>query len=448
MILIFLRYLGAIRHGPRGYDLKFLTDRSKISANWDAFISDDGDPVDYYEWGLGTAKELDDVMNFTSVGKARQGIADMSENGLLNTVIHDGAKYYVTVKAFTSKGLSSSWSSDGFVLDSSPPEKVMVKVSHSVVDEVHGKFSLDASWNGVEDKESGVTSSTVCLGTVPGSCVTEPITVDNATESFINDFYPEQGMTYYLNVKVNNGAGLATVLTSEEFMIDISPPSPGIVIDGVGRDSDFTNSTDTLEVQWSGFVETESTVTHCTWTAVEISKHVNGSKHERTVFEIAVNNSGSFQKGDLALMAGKKYVSKIRCFNEDGFSSVAESDGINVDVTPPLQGLIFNGLSKTSEVDFQSSLSKVETTWVAFQDIESGIMGYRWCVGTSPGRCDLNEFQWVGKKTSASNKNITLLADQRYYVTVEAVNGAGMTSQASSDGFIVDTSPPEITVSV
>lgn len=440
-----MRFQGAVRIGTRGLNLRFQTDRSQISANWDIFISDIGDPIEFYEWGLGTRRGLDDIMNFTEVGLSRQVTTDLSQNALLNKMIYDGVKYYVTIKATTEKGLSSSHSSNGFVLDTSPPAQANVNVTHTVVDEEMGKVSISASWIGVEDVESGIKSSEVCLGTVPGSCLTNLFSVENATVAFINEFYPKQDIPYYFNIKIKNGAGLVTVLTSKEIFIDISPPSPGIVIDGDASDSDFTNNTNTLLVKWNGFVDAETEVNSCIWTVIEKMKN---ARNGRVLFEIPVNNSGRFRKVDLALTSGKKYVSKIRCYNKDGFSSFAESDGITVDVTPPTPGSVYDGSSKKMEIDFQSSVNVVGSTWDAFRDTDSSIMGYRWCAGTSPGSCDLIGFQWVGLRTSAKTKNVTLVAYQRYYITVEAVSGAGMTSQATSDGFTVDLSPPEITVSV
>ena len=54
-------------------------------------------------------------------------------------------------------------------------------------------------------------------------------------------------------------------------------------------------------------------------------------------------------------------------------------------------------------------------------------------------------FTTVGKKLSAKAMHLSLSHGLRYYVTVEAKNGAGMTSHISSDGFEVDATPPELT---
>ena len=54
-------------------------------------------------------------------------------------------------------------------------------------------------------------------------------------------------------------------------------------------------------------------------------------------------------------------------------------------------------------------------------------------------------FTDVSIATTVRKDNLTLTHGKRYYVTVEATNGAGMTSHGWSDGFLVDVSRPELT---
>ena len=42
-----------------------------------------------------------------------------------------------------------------------------------------------------------------------------------------------EGMKYFVTVKVCNIAGLCTSVSSDGFVVDSSPPSPGRVLDGV-----------------------------------------------------------------------------------------------------------------------------------------------------------------------------------------------------------------------
>lgn len=56
------------------------------------------------------------------------------------------------------------------------------------------------------------------------------------------------------------------------------------------------------------------------------------------------------------------------------------------------------------DAGYQSSLNLVETHWHGFHDLESGIVGYSWCVGLSaqPDECDVKPFVNVGLHTTAS----------------------------------------------
>ncbi|KAJ7389368.1 hypothetical protein OS493_032225 [Desmophyllum pertusum] len=66
-------------------------------------------------------------------------------------------------------------------------------------------------------------------------------------------------------------------------------------------------------------------------------------------------------------------------------------------------------------------------------------------LGTTPDDTDIMNFTSVGRMTSGKAENVLLTHGVRYYVTVEATNGAGMTSRGWSSGFAVDITPPELT---
>ena len=67
-----------------------------------------------------------------------------------------------------------------------------------------------------------------------------------------------------------------------------------------------------------------------------------------------------------------------------------------------------------------------------------------WCAGLSSGTCDLvNEMQ-LGQDSTFVSRFLTkpIMNGQRYYVTVKATNGAGVTTSVTSDGVTVDDTPP------
>ena len=142
-------------------------------------------------------------------------------------------------------------------------------------------------------------------------------------------------------------------------------------------------------------------------------------------------------------MPGARYVSKTTCTNGDGFSTTSSSDGVIVDLTSPTPGLVYDGSSLSIDLEYQSSTTIVKAVWKRFADQESGITRYRWGLGTTPNDVDTVNFTVTGRATSGKAEKLTLLHGARYYVIVEATNGAGMTSHGWSNGFTVDVSPPD-----
>ncbi len=136
------------------------------------------------------------------------------------------------VRAKNNIGLSTELYSDGFVVDSTPPligEIIYTKSSSPVVKEAEEQFThsiIAVQWNGFLDKESGIRTSHVCVGTQPGECNSKNFTdVGNSTSYTFHDLQLVQGTTFFVSVKAENGAGL----TSDH------KTSDGIVVDKTGE---------------------------------------------------------------------------------------------------------------------------------------------------------------------------------------------------------------------
>ena len=436
-----------VRDGStQGIDLVFQTSTQRVGANWDPFLGDNRDPVANYELAIGTAAGKYDVLRFTSVGLKRNVEINVAPDISDLDVLEVGKMYYVTVKAISRTGHFSMQHSNGFTVDPSPPKQTGLSVSHRVIDQSTQIIEISASWDGVLDGESGISSSGYCLGTTPHTCVSGYFPAGASTFGTIGPFSPDWWMEYFVTVVVVNGAGLRTVMSSKKLVFDISPPSEGSVIDGIGYDIDFMNSTSFVSIQWEGFEDEESGVASCLWSLLELSVSENRSAfgNETIVFTQPVKNKGNLTRLNLGLVPGARYVNKITCKNGDGFSSAPISDGVSVDVTAPNAGLVRDGSSLSRDAEYQSSTTVVEAVWSSFEDHESGIMGYRWGLGTTPDDVGIVNFTSTGTTTSGKAENVTLIHGLRYYVTVEATNGAGMTSHGWSNGFTVDDTHPEL----
>ena len=430
-----------------GTDLVYLTNTKRVGANWDPFLADNKDPVVDYKLAIGTAAGKEDVLRFTSVGLKRSVEKDLAPNVPDLDVLESGKMYYVTVKATTLSGLSSMRHSDGFIVDPSPPTKTEISVSHKVIDQGMQTVEISVSWDGVVDSESGIRSNGYCLGTTTHTCQSGLVPAGNFTFGTIGPYRPDPWAEYFITVVVVNEAGLRTVMSSEKLVFDTSPPSRGTVIDGVGRDIDFINSTNVLSIEWEGIEDEESGVSSCSWTLIEQSASHDRSTfgNDTVVLQKAVKSKGNLTEANLSLFPGARYISQITCSNGDGFSSTFSSDGVIVDVTPPNTGEVHDGSSLLADVDYQSSTTSVEAVWSLFEDQESGILEYRWGLGTTPDDTDAINFIAVGRMTSGKTDKVLLTHGVRYYVTVEAANGAGETSLGWSSGFVVDITPPELT---
>ena len=437
-----------VRDGStEGVDLNYLTSTRRVSANWDPFVDDIVDPVVDYAWGIGTAAGKDDILRFTSIGLRTTVENDLAPDAPGLDILTSGQTYYTTIKATSAGGLSSVSTSNGFTVDSSPPMMAEIATHHVVTDQEQRRIEIHVSWSDAKDYESGIKSSEYCLGTTPLTCVAKPIPASSSTSGVFSPFTPQSRAAYYVTVLVVNRAGLTSVKSSKNLIFDITPPSLGIVMDGIGEDIDFTDSMNVLSIQWDRFEDEESGVASCSWALIEqsASDNISSFGNDTVVLRKAVESRGNLTEGNLSLVPGARYLSQVTCTNGDGFTSTSFSDGVIVDVTPPNAGLVNDGSSLLFDIQFQFSTAAVAATWEPFRDHESGIVNYRWGLGTTPDNVDVTNFTAVGMMTSAMAENLTLTHGVRYYITVEATNGAGITSHGWSDGFIVDTSPPELT---
>lgn len=140
----------------------------------------------------------------------------------------EGVKYETKIRSTNIVGLASELSSDGFVVDSTPP--VMGEVTHveNPPLEESSQFTssgISVEWNGFLDKESGVRTYHLCIGTQPGGCNVLNFTdVGNSSSYSYHDLQLVQGEMYFVSIKAKNRAGLVSDVKS----------STGVAVDTTG----------------------------------------------------------------------------------------------------------------------------------------------------------------------------------------------------------------------
>ncbi|OGS27487.1 MAG: hypothetical protein A2297_06055 [Elusimicrobia bacterium RIFOXYB2_FULL_48_7] len=127
--------------------------------------------------------------------------------------------------------------------------------------------------------------------------------------------------------------------------------------------------------------------------------------------------------------------------------------GVTADVSSPTAPAAVRDGTGNSDVGFTYSTFTLSANWDACSDTESGISGYLYAIGTSPG--GVNTLGWGFVTGAYITKNgLQLTVGATYYFTVKAANGQGLVSESATNSngqyvVVVDTSdttpPPNIT---
>ncbi|WAR04731.1 hypothetical protein MAR_020100, partial [Mya arenaria] len=422
-----------------------MTSTSDILVMWNSFsdieehrfnVHESG--IAYYAICLGSSPGGNDVINLVNVGLVNHKVFH-------NLLLQNGLSYYVTVKGFDYVGLSTSESSHSVVVDSTPP-----KVTGKSI-QIPSRHLLNTTWKNVfEDTESGINRYEWSVGTRHGYEDVLAYTThhEDCAESEVSPSRElKDGHSYFITVKAYNNAGLFSTDTSWAFVVDTTPPDSGLVYDGPNdgtyTDIDYMASTNIVQAYWTHFIDAHTPVREY-FVSVGTCKECDDVLTEQSV---GIKNE--IEVVGLALMEGRVYFTAVKACNTAMLCSRASSDGFLIDKSPPTRGTVIDGLSG-SDIDYQASRSHVGCKWFGFSDPQSGLSHYVWRLGTLKGGDD------IVSATNVHNHEIAYIVDVQslagtllpvgklVYCTVRAYNKAGYFTEMSSNGFVVDTSPPTI----
>lgn len=363
--------------------------------------------------------------------------------------------YFVTVTGINGAGLSSSSSSSGVTIDITPPNiqgfsldsefvfprNTLDELSRSNISAIYSNpWTLSASWDTVDDEESGIKRVLVCAGRTKNLCELLSWTeIDLQDVSFnITLQKPLQsGTVFTLSLKAENGVGLETTVYSATAIVDTTPPVRGAVKIGNKMKLVYLREGQSLLSSWQGFEDPESCIKYYAWHICSVSEL---SKCVSSFVNAGMNTS--LVLNDIGIEHGKQYVFIVKAVNNAGFEAEATSNSFILDKTSPEAGAVFDGDVGFTDQLFQGSSSELPVSWKGFKDKESGISRYEVCVGLRPGLCDVRAYTNVGLTSAATIKNLNLTHNTTYYTTTKAVNRAGQTSFTSSDGITIDLTSP------
>ena len=177
-----------------------------------------------------------------------------------NISLTHGGDYYATVVAVNQMGQCSAVTGGPILVDVTPPAVGNIRANGFESERMTFLHSADAvrvdvsdfhdAESGVQDMEITLLSSENCSAEDP-SRLTGISSVRVTNESLV-DFLNldlQEGLFYFVQVTITNGAGLVTRSTSRPLFLDLSPPLPGTVklaSDWKARDETFQSETDVI----------------------------------------------------------------------------------------------------------------------------------------------------------------------------------------------------------
>lgn len=368
------------------------------------------------------------------------------------------------------------------------------------------RTTLQAHWSPAQPPLAGlreyrvraVASHGVSGTVVP---VTEWRSVDMATHVSLTGLALKSNTKYRVQVQAVSYANTVREAATDGLIVDTTAPLPGAISVGTfaATHQAFVAEVHRIHATWSAFVDAESQLVSCRTALLDATtgellqgrpwEHVGLRLSHAHDFEVsntttaapvavggagvnatnATNATAAMNATEATnatntvnateLVAGDMFQAVVRCTNQAGLTSTAVSNVTTVDTTPALPGVVLDTTLAWSEhdLDVQGNAHAVAARWSHFVDDESGVVRYEAAVGTTPGGTQVAPFRLVhsiakdgtpgGPGTHPSVNYVTvsgLFLDHAttVYTTVRATNGAGVVSTATSDGVVIDQTPP------
>lgn len=498
---------------PNQVDADIQSDASFVECSWGDF-SDATSGIDHYTVRVGWAPGGDDVAGPVELP------ASASSHGFHNlaSVLGVGGTVYTTVRAVDRAGNHAEVTSNGLLVDDSPPEAP--DGAHTIIETLFGSSALPGTadgptghdrdvlpvlstrwaWGDFKDEESTIASYSVLVEDVTDDVPSTVLPWSNV--GLRNDFAPsaiglKHGHTYRLRLRAFNGVGTWTEIVSDGVSFDTTAPVAGTVADGavhVHGDMSITAAVGTVAAHWSGFHDPESTLSHYVWCVGTapgrddvVACHDVGLALSATA-RFGAPADGNGADGDAPMNVGKllegalgaavaeaaadvgilqadgtlspavlamipdsnarlpSYFSMVTAVSELGMTVEAYSNGVRVDTHAPLAGMVQDGYdSNEPDVDLQASSSVLSVYWLGFAEYQTSVTRFEVSVGDSPGGSNVvAPLAYPGSATSATLNGLSLTTGTRYFTTVTAVDEGGLTTSVTTDGVLVDATPPEL----
>ena len=432
-------------------DQEYASSSSRFVISWICY--DNESPIVRYRFSVKDVQTLEYAIPFYASKQRVNSSASaiISGRGRINPRFLEGRSYAAGIEITNAVGMKAVYFTNGVTIDSTPPVATNLKITFYPQEDY-----LKADWL-VSDKESGLKSILWGLGTTPETNDIRNYTAVSpfSTNISISSLSFQEGLTCFLNLMAFNNGGLSSKTSSQAVIVDRSPPNSGVVAAYYAFPRAYDQNINkvpnsTVVVTWTGFVDTESGVKQTSWAIGTDRQQLDqGASDVYTVVDPGESVGGAIIT-NLTLVGNETYFVCVRVTNGVGLKRTDCSPGMLVVLGQLSAGVVSDGsITSSDDVDFQLDDKALWAHWKGFEDPVFGIARYEWCIRDQlpdPSGSDLCRWPFMEishLKTRASRfHNLTLLHGTKYYVTVKAENTRGDTVMSSSDGVVVDRTPP------
>ncbi|OWF46933.1 Delta-like protein 1 [Mizuhopecten yessoensis] len=413
------------------------------SVNFDGF-HDDESGIWGYTWMVGESVCTRDIIEESDPHQHLSSKKYWTHNGYEKDLHLKDGQYFVTVRAlnnvvFGGAFVTTVCHSTPFTVDTTPP--IFTEVLDIFYDE---DFDLLAVYFNASDPLSHLARVDFGLGktkhdvTVRGYKLQTYVTRDEPFVA-VENLGLGHGVPAWLRLRAVNNVGLHTARHGDQqILIDLTPPNVGVVLDGnqIDTDVDYQADTSTMCAQWVSFYDEESGIRDYIWGVGTITGADDVVKYHNLTHHYKRSCAG-----DLNLKHNTTYFSTVKAYNAalNSKERSGKSDGVLIDITPLLPGRVLDGAILGEDIDFSSETATKSCNWNNFSDPESHISKYD--ISLFINREYIQTFELFAL-TQFTEISIAMNHLDEVGFVVTAENGAGLRADVTSDGFLVDHTPP------
>ena len=307
-----------------------------------------------------------------------------------------------------------------------------------------GNKKYFVQWRGfTEDTE--IQHYVVIIGSIRGSGDDHYSIHGERQSLLVTNLDIMHGRPVYAAVYAYNGYGQKSPLAHcPMFTARRRSPIITFIHDGeTSSDIDYQSDATSLAVEY-GFVGTFGDLSSVKW-GISSSPKCTLSASEANVLSLReVGESYTIKKTGLELANGGKYYIRIQIVNLLGLATVACSDGVTIDTTPPVPRGFTVGKDGTGYVP---SVRRISGKFQQFLDIESPIVHYEWKLVDEDTGNDLTHFKAIPlTQKSPLLDGLSLTSGKRYTAILKGTNAAGLHAIVNVSGIIPDDTIPACNV--